>query len=177
MKRLSTVSAVLAILIGVSGCSATSSKKYNENEVKRNNYDDTDKEVMKLLAGFTDGVNKSLRVLAEVKNAEMKSEISQEAMTRLEWENNIVPPNLDTQMSFNWNGTPEQPLQMIADYTGYEFVPSDKKPVLKPVVMIQSTSRPAIDILRDIGNQLGEVAKVRILPSSKKIKLIYLAEK
>lgn len=173
MKQFLHIKLLLLLVVLLSGCSTDRARP--TPSVMANTVD-PDKTFKDAVLAMSEGVKKSLRAMAEIKNAQMKSSISQESMARLEWENNIIPPNLGTQVSMDWNGTPEQPLQMISDYTGYKFVSSDQKPNIKPVVMIHSNSRPAIDILRDIGNQLGKVAKVRILASSKTIKLIYTAD-
>jgi len=135
--------------------------------------DDPDKPIKIAMLKMSERIDKSLRVLAEVKNAEIQTSLTQEEMTRLEWENNIVPPNMDAQMTFDWVGGAEQPLTMIAEYCGYKFKGVGKKPVIMPVVSVKSQARSAIDIVRDIASQLGSSATVQVLPSTKTITLMY----
>ena len=156
------------LVLSLSGCASQSNIK-DHSAIQ----DDPDKPLKIAMLKMSERVDKSLRVLAEIKNAEMKTELTQEQMTRLEWENNITPPNLDTQMTLDWIGGAEQPLQIIAEYCGYNFKSSGKRPVVLPVVSVKSKSKAAIDLIRDIATQLGSAATVQVLPSTKTIKLMY----
>jgi len=149
----------------LAGC-ATVEPKPESNPVY-----DPDRPIKVALMKMSERIDKSLRVLAEIKNAELKTTISQEDMNRLEWENSVVPPNMDTPITVKWVGGAEQPLQMISDYVGYQFKSGDKKPINPVVVSVNSVAKPAIDIVRDIATQLGDAGTVKILPGPKIILL------
>lgn len=158
---------VCLLAMSVASCSQSPVKEHRVTVY------DPDMPVKKTMLKMTEGIERSLRVLAEVKNAKLKSSMTHEEMTKIEWDNTVVPPNLDTVITVNWNGSPEPVLQMVADYVGYRFIASDKKPAQKSIVRINSVNRSAVDILRDIGVQLGSVGRVRILSQPKIIQLDY----
>jgi len=66
-----------------------------------------------------------------------------------------------------WNGEALPALKLIAKLTDYGTVrPYGSPPQGGAVVKIRAKARPAYDIIRDIGAQLGRRAEIRILPQS-----------
>ncbi len=84
-----------------------------------------------------------------------------------------APPNLLQPITLNWTGPVEQVAQMLATRAGYTFnVLGGPLPV--PVtVTLNVYDRPLIQLLRDIGLQVGQRASLTVDGSSGVVELRY----
>ncbi|MBN8520451.1 MAG: DotD/TraH family lipoprotein [Alphaproteobacteria bacterium] len=84
-----------------------------------------------------------------------------------------APEELERAMTVNWVGPPDQISKMIADRAGYDFLTVGSRPPVPLVVNIDARNERVIDILRDIGLQLGVRADIKVDSVRKIIELHY----
>ncbi|MDR0465849.1 MAG: DotD/TraH family lipoprotein [Deltaproteobacteria bacterium] len=76
-------------------------------------------------------------------------------------------------MTLVWNGPIEDGLSRIAARIGYKVEISGKSPVVPLMVRVKQINRPALSILRDIGEQTGPHEGIELDESLRLIRLIY----
>ena len=84
-----------------------------------------------------------------------------------------APPELRRAMSVNWVGPVEPITKMLASRAGYEFLTVGNAPPTPLVISIDVQNRPVIEILRDVGLQMGVRADIRVDSSRKLIEIDY----
>ncbi len=73
-----------------------------------------------------------------------------------------APPELMRAMTISWVGPVEQLAKKLAARAGYDFLTVGGRPPVPLVISIDVENRPVIDILRDIGLQMGRRADLRV---------------
>jgi len=73
-----------------------------------------------------------------------------------------APVNLRRAITVNWVGPAEQITKILADRASYNFVTVGVRPSVPVVVSIDVENKPVIEVLRDVGLQLGLRADVRV---------------
>jgi len=73
----------------------------------------------------------------------------------------------------NWVGPVEPITKTLADRAGYNFLTIGNPPPVALVVSVDAENRPVIDVLRDIGLQLGMRADVRVDGGKRLVELHY----
>lgn len=86
-----------------------------------------------------------------------------------------APPELRRALSINWVGPVEQITEALSDRAGYEFQKIGAPPPVPTIVSINAENKPVIEILRDIGLQLGVRGDIKVDSSRKLIELQYPA--
>ncbi len=84
-----------------------------------------------------------------------------------------APEDLRRAMTIAWVGPPEQILEKLADRASYNFLTIGTPPSVPLVVNIDVQNQPVIEILRDIGLQLGVRANVEVDGTARVIELHY----
>lgn len=84
-----------------------------------------------------------------------------------------APPELRRAMTVNWTGPVEPLAKKLADRAGYGFLVLGSMPPVPLVVAIDAENRPVVDILRDIGLQLGLRADVKVDAGRKMVEIHY----
>jgi defect-in-organelle-trafficking protein DotD len=84
-----------------------------------------------------------------------------------------APPELRRAMTVNWVGPVEPISKTLADRAGYKFVSLGAVPPVPIVVSIDVENRPVIDVLRNIGLQLGQRADVKVDGERKVVEIHY----
>lgn len=86
-----------------------------------------------------------------------------------------APSELRRAITVNWIGPVEPITQTLANRAGYEFLTIGSAPVIPIVVSLDVENRPVIDVLRDIGLQLGVRADVKVDSGRRMIEIHYVA--
>lgn len=73
-----------------------------------------------------------------------------------------APEELSRAITITWVGPPEQILRKLADRASYNFVTLGARPPVPLVVNVNVQNRPVIEVLRDVGLQLGVRADVKV---------------
>ncbi len=84
-----------------------------------------------------------------------------------------VPVELRRAITVNWVGPIEPIAKTLADRSGYSFLVLGNQPVIPVVVSIDAENTRVIDVLRDIGLQLGMRGDVKVDASSDSVELHY----
>jgi hypothetical protein len=120
------------------------------------------------LLALVTSIEYSNRVLAEVKNGESAISMTQAEMAQLEWNASEVPEGMGIPMSLNTTGHPEPILKMIAQMTGYRYIPIGKPgPAVAPVQLNGHST--AHQHLHSLSTQLGNSVLVDVIPNIRTI--------
>lgn len=117
------------------------------------------------LAEAADRASKALQTLAAVENAKLPS--------------TPVPPvhnppvELSRAISVNWIGPVEPITQSLADRASYHFNILGSPPATPLVVNINVENQPIIDVMRDIGLQLGLRANIKVDAQNQVVEIHY----
>jgi defect-in-organelle-trafficking protein DotD len=84
-----------------------------------------------------------------------------------------APPELRRAVTVNWVGPAEPIAKALSDRAGYEFQKIGPPPPVPAVVSLNVENKPLIEILRDIGLQLGVRGDIRVDSARKLIELQY----
>ncbi len=84
-----------------------------------------------------------------------------------------APPELQRAVTVNWVGPPEQVTKTLAERASYSFIAVGNRPPVPPIVNIDVEGEPVIDVLRDVGLQLGVRGDIKVDSVRKIIELHY----
>lgn len=84
-----------------------------------------------------------------------------------------APPELARAITINWIGRADQLAKALADRASYGFMTLGDEPPVPLVVNIDAVNQPVIDVLRDLGLQMGERATLRVDSGRRMIELHY----
>ena len=73
-----------------------------------------------------------------------------------------APPELRRAITVNWVGPVETITKTLADRAGYSFNVIGNPPMTPVVVSLDVENKPVVDVLRNIGLQLGVRADIRV---------------
>lgn len=140
---------LLVITLGVSACSNI--QKHSADEPQIVAAPDT---VSAMLASAADRASQSLQTLAAIEAARTPA-------TQVGPVGN-APSELRRSITVNWIGPVEPITQTLAERASYEFLTIGTPPPVPVVVSLDVENRPVIDVLRDIGLQLGIRADIKV---------------
>jgi defect-in-organelle-trafficking protein DotD len=84
-----------------------------------------------------------------------------------------APTELRRAVTLNWVGPVDLITQTLAAKAGYEFKTVGDKPTTPVVVTINAVNQPVIEILRDIGLQLGKRGDIRVDGTARAVEIQY----
>ncbi len=84
-----------------------------------------------------------------------------------------APAELRRAITVNWVGPVEQITKTMADRAGYHFSAIGNPPPVPIVISIDVENKPVIDVLRDIGLQLGLRADLKVDGNAQVVELHY----
>ncbi len=84
-----------------------------------------------------------------------------------------VPPELKRAVTVNWVGPVEQITKKMAERAGYQFMILGDQPPIPVVVSLDVENRPVLDVLRDLGLQMGRRANIRVDGSRRIVEIHY----
>ncbi len=84
-----------------------------------------------------------------------------------------APTELRRAITVNWIGPVEPITETLAQRAGYNFLTIGAKPSTPIVVSLDIENRPVIDVLRDLGLQLGVRGDVKVDSQRKMIEIHY----
>ena len=148
----------LVCLIGLSGCASDPARRQPP----------TSPRVDDLQQAFVESarqVSTSMRLLAEMENARLTADPDQaETMRQTLLNARTLPAGLDKPITIDWHGEAEPLLRLIAKLTDYGPVRVfGTRPQGGAVVRVRAVSRPAYDIIREVGAMLGRRARIRVI--------------
>ena len=84
-----------------------------------------------------------------------------------------APQELRRTISVDWYGPVEQIARDVANRASYNFQAFGNTPPTPVIVTITARNRPVIDVLRDIGLQVGSQANLKVDASRRIVELYY----
>ena len=153
-----------ALVVGLGGCSSSSIQKHSNDEPQIVAAPDT---VSAMLATAADRASNALNRLAAI-------ETTRTPATNVGPIGN-APSELRRSISVNWIGPVEPITSRLANRAGYKFSVIGPQPPVPVVVSIDAENRPVIDVLRDIGLQLGTRGDVKVDGQRRKVEIHYPA--
>jgi defect-in-organelle-trafficking protein DotD len=84
-----------------------------------------------------------------------------------------VPSELNRAVTIDWLGPVEQIAKTLADQSGYRFVVLGDVPPVPVVVDIDVENRPIIEVMRNIGLQLGRRADLKLDSARRVVEINY----
>jgi defect-in-organelle-trafficking protein DotD len=84
-----------------------------------------------------------------------------------------APAELRRAISLQWTGPVEQVAQALADRSSYNFLIVGASPPVPIVVEIDAENKPVVEVLRDIGLQMGKRADIRVDAERKVVEIHY----
>lgn len=118
-----------------------------------------------MLAEAADKASNALETLAAVEQAKSPGVAVQPIHN--------APQELRRAITVNWVGPAQQITKQLADRAGYSFLAVGDRPPVPLVVSIDVQNQPVIDVLRDIGLQLGVRADIKVDGTRKIVELHY----
>jgi len=122
-------------------------------------------QVSLMLAEAADKASTALETLAAVEQARAPGIAAQPI--------HDAPPELTRAMTLTWVGPPEDLLKRVADRASYSLLTVGDAPPTPLVVTVDAQNETVIDILRDVGLQLGVRADVRVDSMRRMVELHY----
>lgn len=155
--QLNTLRALVAALLAaltLSGCATKAPIPPSSEETK----------LQRALLESSRQVADSVRLLAEMRNAELTKDMGEEQMTQARLAATRLPAGLDKPISLDYHGEAQPALELINDLTGFgEVRIYGSPPTTGAIVDIKASSRVAYDIVRDMGTYLARRAEIRIV--------------
>lgn len=107
-----------------------------------------------MLADAADRATRALETLADIENT--KSPVKSIAVVP------NAPQELQRALTLNWTGPAEPLVRELAKKAGYTYGTLGTTPAVPVLVNIQATNQPLIEILRNIGLQMGSRADLKV---------------
>ncbi|HTK83903.1 MAG TPA: DotD/TraH family lipoprotein [Patescibacteria group bacterium] len=121
--------------------------------------------VSAMLAQAADRASTSLQTLAAVEQARSPGI----AVAPID----NAPPELRRAVTVSWTGPVEPVTRMLADRASYVFQTLGDPPPVAAVVSLNVENKPVIEVLRDIGLQMGMRGDVRVDAQRKIVEIHY----
>lgn len=152
---------ILACILGLSACS------YFPERVKSGKPQlvAEPESVTVMLADAADRATRALETLATVE--QVRSGVPRVATIP------NAPRELKRGVTVEWNGPAEAMIKALSAKTGYSYKEFGSRPPVPMVVNVKATNRPAIEVFRDIGLQLGARANLKVDANRRAVELFY----
>ncbi len=161
MARISALATVFGSLLVLAAC-GTSSRDFSNSHPQLVAEPDS---VSALLADAADRAANSLETLASVEYARGPG-IAVGPV-------GDAPTELRRGITVNWVGPVESISKTLADRAGYNFLVVGGSPVVPVVVSLDVENMPVIDVLRNIGLQLGMRGDIKVDGPARVVELHY----
>ncbi len=156
---------IVPLLCGVAfttGCSSSNNPKFSGGSPQIVASPD---KVSAMLAESADRASDALETLAAVEKARTPAvDMSPVA---------DVPVELRRAISVNWVGPIEPIAKTLADRAGYGFLVLGNEPAIPVVVSVDAENTRVVDVLRDVGLQLGTRGDVKVDAQSRMVEIYY----
>lgn len=118
-----------------------------------------------MLADAADRATRALETLASMEQATKPGEVVAAVPN--------APQELRRALTFDWSGPAEPLVQELSKQAGYDFGVIGNRPPLPIILNIKATNTPMIDVLRDIGLQMGARSDLKVDAQGRRIEIHY----
>lgn len=122
-----------------------------------------------MLADAADRAARSLESLAAVEQVRTPSASAAAAMIP------NAPIELQKAVTFSWNGPVEPVARDLAARAGYSFRTVGNQPPAPITVALDITNEPIVQVLRDLGLQMGSRGDLKLDANRRTVEIIYAA--
>jgi len=157
-KQIQIISLMSALLL--TGCEAASIVRNDSPQVVA-----SPDRVSLMLADAADKASTALETLAAIEQYNAPRVATQAPKD--------VPSELNRAVTIDWLGPVEQISKTLADQSGYRFVVLGDVPPVPVVVDIDVQNRPIIEVMRNIGLQLGRRADLKLDSARRVVEINY----
>lgn len=157
MKKLRLL-AGLVCAVAVAGCAGTT-KSGNPQVLA------SPDKVSAMLADAADRAANALQSLAAIEQHQAPS-AEDAPLTN-------VPPELRRAVTISWTGPAEPLLTSLADRAGYVFLTFGNPPPVSLVVSVNRENAPVVEVMKDVGLQLGARGTLRVNAEERTVELSY----
>lgn len=161
-RQILTLSLLVSCTVLMTACASSQSHKFSRGSPQIVASPDT---VSAMLAESADRASNALETLAAVERARTPST----SMSPIA----DVPHELARAITVNWVGPIEPIAKTLADRAGYGFLALGSKPSVPVVVSVDAENQRVVDVLRDIGLQLGMRGDVKVDATARMIEIYY----
>jgi len=119
--------------------------------------------------------SQSQRILAESSNAVTVDTLSPAKREQIAWQSGFVPPGMELEITLGWNGPVLPLMEVLSKQSGYKLHINGQRPVTDLIVSLDRKSRKIVQVIRDVGTQLGVAGRIEVIPDFKVIELHYSA--
>lgn len=162
MARIPALVTVFASLLLLSACGGSPAREFSNAHPQLVAQPDT---VSAMLADAADRAANSLETLAAVEYSRGPGVAVGPV--------GDAPTELRRAITVNWVGPVESITKTLADRAGYNFLTVGAPPVVPVVVSVDVDNTPVIDVLRNIGLQLGMRGDIKVDGPGRVVELHY----
>lgn len=164
-KKILTFGSLVA-LAALSGCGGFAANNNALKSAKPQLVAEPDQTSL-MIADAADRATRALESLAAVEQTRTPSAAAAAAVVP------NAPPELQKAVTFTWSGPVEDVVREIAARAGYTFRTVGDRPPVPVLVNLDIYNEPMIEVLRDIGLQMGTRADLRLDAQSRAVEVIY----
>lgn len=161
MLRISNVLILLFCMSGLAACGSVTGFSNDSPQLVA-----SPDSVSVMLADSADRASKALETLAAV-------EYSRSPGVAVSPVGDNAPVELRRAVTVSWVGPVEPITKSLADRASYKFLTIGSAPPVPIVVSLDVQNRPVVDVLRDIGLQLGMRGDIRVDAQRKIVEVHY----
>ena len=158
MIRKLFLAALPAFLVTVSGCADDNGQAHPVAVVQED-------PVSARLAVAAEKAASALDVMSRVEQARSPAEVMPVIPD--------PPQELRQATTVSWNGPVESVGRLLAELAGYDFIVLGHPPPTPVIVEITAVDEPVIEILRDVGLQMGNLADINVNAQARRIEVHY----
>lgn len=164
-KTILTFGSLIA-LAALSGCSGFAANNNKLGNAKPQLVAEPDPTSL-MIADAADRATRALESLAAVEQVRTPSAAAAAAVVP------NAPPELQKAVTFTWAGPVEDVVRDMAARAGYSFRTVGDQPPTPVLVNLNIYNEPMIQVLRDVGLQMGTRADLRLDANRRSIEIIY----
>ncbi len=158
IKRILTLGLILPLVMGCSGTYMKGSPQIVAEPDK----------ISAMLADAADRASSSLETLAAIEAQNRKMPASPNL--------DNAPKELMRAITINWIGPVEELTAKLANRASYAFQVYGSGPATPLIVSIDAENQPIIEVLRNVGVQLGSEAAVHVNAEDREIEIRYVTK-
>lgn len=159
---------LLAAFVVVSFLTGCAGQRFvaNSHEANESRYKQLDIET----EGMIKSIEGSLLILAETRKGKVSLNSNPDEMRTREWLYRVTPSGMGVPITINqFNGHPEVVIDMIASMTGYAVENVGIPSANTRNVVVSYISRPAVEALRSVSEQMACDGLVDVMGANRKI--------
>lgn len=158
LKKKYNIITIIAAVLLVSGCAGYKAKPVPQLVAEPNSVD-------LMIADAADRATKALETLAAMEHTKNPTDVVATVPN--------APQELRRALTFDWSGPAEPLVQELARKAGYDYGIIGSKPPLPILINIRAVNKPLINILRDVGLQMGGRADLKVDAQMRRIEIHY----